>query len=380
VATGEEFRYFKVQVLDNSFLACNNVTGYCNRFIKHEKNSTTMTKRSHSITIRDVARQAGVSVATVSRYTNHRASVSEEIAKRIQQVMQDLNYVPLVAARQLATRKTGTVGLLSFSVGYGFFGPLVAGLEKVLKENGYNLLIATYQGDTGNDITPPIGPQNADGVVVFSNTLCEERLAEWYDAHFPVVLVHRTAPNFLPIPSVNVENTSAAYEIVEHLIQAHGRKQIVFVQAPGYQEDAHCRELAYKSALKAHSISFDPRLIIGGKFDRSETRQAMEKFLANNPPCFDAVFAGDDDLAVSVISALKNAGFNVPEDISVVGFDDQRFAELLVPPLTTVHAPTEEVGRVAGQQMLKLLNGQPADCENVLPTKVVIRQSCGCSI
>ena len=337
-----------------------------------------MTKRSHSITIRDVANQAGVSVATVSRYNNHSASVSNKISTRIQQVMDELNFVPLKAARNLATRKTGTVGLLSFSVEYGFFGPLVAGLEKALKENGYNLLIATYRADMGEDITPPIGPHNADGVVVFSNTLSEERLAEWYGTHFPVVLVHRSAPEGLPIPCVNVENEAASYRIVEHLIEVHGRKQIVFVRSPRYQEDAHCREMAYKAALKAHSIAFDPDLILGGDYNRSEARQAMQNFLTNNPPHFNAVFAGDDDLAVSVISALQSNGIKVPEDVAVVGFDDQRFASLMVPALTTVHAPTEEVGRVAGQQMLKLLEGQEADCMSVLPTRVIYRQSCGC--
>jgi LacI family transcriptional regulator len=338
-----------------------------------------MTKRSHSITIREVARQAGVSVATVSRYINHKAYVSDEIARRIQTVMQELSFVPLGSARNLANGKTGTVGLLSFTLEYHFFSPLVTGLEKTLKENGYNLLVSTYQSDRNNADTPPIGPHNADGVVVFSNTLSEKRLAEWYGMHFPVVLVHRTAPNSLPIPCVNVENRTASYKVVEHLIEAHGRKQIVFLRAPGYQEDARSRELAYKAALKAHSIVFDPNLIIGGNYDRNAARQAMEEFLANNPPSFDAVFAGDDDLAVSVISALKHAGLNIPEDVAVVGFDDQRFARLLVPPLTTVHAPTEEVGRVAGQQLLKLLRGQPADGMTILPTEVVYRQSCGCA-
>jgi len=102
-----------------------------------------MTRRSHSITIRDVAQKAGVSVATVSRYLNQNAPISDEIAKRIQQVMDELDYVPLRAARYLATRKTGTVGLLSFTIEDGFFGPLIAGLEAVLKKSGYNLLIAT---------------------------------------------------------------------------------------------------------------------------------------------------------------------------------------------------------------------------------------------
>jgi LacI family transcriptional regulator len=338
-----------------------------------------MTKRSNSITIRDVAKQAGVSVATVSRLINHTGSVSGETAKRIQDVMQELNYVPLVSARHLATHKMGAVGLLSFSVEYGFFGPLISGLEKVLKENGHNLLLATHRKDSDDGAIPPLGPHNVDGVVVFSDTVNDECLAEWYEMHFPVVLVHRTAPHDLPISCVNVENKHASFQIVEHLIKVHGRRNIVFVRAPGYQEDAHNRELAYKAALKANSIAFDPNLIIGGNYDRSAARQAMEEFLANNPPCFDAVFAGDDDLALNIISALRNAKLNVPEDVSVVGFDDQRLAALLVPPLTTVHAPTEEVGRVAGLQLLRLLQSQPTDCATVLPTEVIIRQSCGCS-
>jgi DNA-binding LacI/PurR family transcriptional regulator len=339
-----------------------------------------MTKRSHSITIRDVAKQAGVSVATVSRYINRNVPVSGEIAKRIQRVMGELDYVPLLAARNLATRKTGMIGLLSFTVEYGFFGPLVAGLEDVLKENGYNLLTATYQADSSDEIAPPIGPHNTDGVVVFSNTLSEERLAQWYAMKFPVVLVHRTSPSSLPIPCVNVENKTASFKLVDHLIEIHGRKRIVFVRTPGYQEDSHYRELGYRAALKAHSIAYDPKLVIGGRYDLKSARQAMENFLSNNPPCFDAVFADNDDLALSVASALQNAGLNVPADVAVVGFDDQRFASLLASPLTTVHAPTEQVGRVAGMQILKLLQGQPADRMTIFPTDVVIRQSCGCSV
>ena len=294
--------------------------------------------------------------------------------------MKELNYVPLEAARHLATHKTGTVGLLSFTVGYSFFGPLVIGLEKALKEKGYNLLIATYTAEADGDVMPPIGPHNADGVVVFSNTLSEERLAEWYGAHFPVVLVHRSAPQDLPIPCVNVENKSVSYEMVKHLIEVHGKEQVLFVRSPGDQEDTTYREMGYKEALEAHSIPFDPNLVIGGDYDRSTARQAIQKFLTNTPPCFNAVFAGDDDLAVSVISALQSVGLKVPEDVAVVGFDDQRFASLVVPALTTVHAPTEEVGRAAGQQMLKLLEGQEADSDLVLPTEVVYRQSCGCSV
>ena len=319
-------------------------------------------------------------MATVSRYINKNAPVSNEISARIQQVMDGLGYVPLLAAQHLATRKTGTVGLLSFTVEYGYFGPLVCGLEEVLKENGYNLLVATFSADRNDKVTPPIGPHNTDGVVVFENTLSEERLAEWYKLQFPTVLVHRTPPASIPIPCVMVENRTSSYNLVEHLIEAHGRRRIVFVCTPDHPEDSHHRELGYKAALKAHSIAYDPNLVIVGKYDRKAARQAIGDFLLNNPPCFDAVFADDDDLAMSVISALQKAGINVPGDVSVVGFDDQRFASLLASPLTTVHAPTEQVGQVAGRQILKLLQGQPADRMTVLPTDVVIRQSCGCSV
>jgi LacI family transcriptional regulator len=291
-----------------------------------------MTKKSHSITIRDVARQSGVSVATVSRYLNHKATVSDVISNRIQQVMQALHYVPLEAARHLATRKTGNIGLLSFTVKSAFFGPLMTGLEKTVKENGYNLMLATLQPDQEEGAAPPFGPQNLDGVVVFTNTISDQQLAEWHDMHFPVVLVHRTAPHSLPIPCVGVENEYASFQLVEHLITVHGRKNIVFLRAPDYQDDARSREKAYKAALKTHSIAFDPHLIIGGNYERSAARQAMEEFLANNPPEFDAVFASDDDLAVSVISALQHAGLKVPEDVAVVGFDDQPLQPCSYPP------------------------------------------------
>jgi LacI family transcriptional regulator len=130
--------------------------------------------------------------------------------------------------------------------------------------------------------------------------------------------------------------------------------------------------------LKAHTIPYDPNLIIGGRYDRQVARQAMTDFLKRNPPPFDAVFASDDDLAMSITGALEDAGMNVPDDVAVVGFDDQRFASLFIPPLTTVRAPTREVGEMAGRQLMRMLQGQPVDQATVLPTSVVIRQSCGC--
>jgi DNA-binding LacI/PurR family transcriptional regulator len=255
---------------------------------------------------------------------------------------------------------------------------LVAGLEQTVKENGYNLLIATYSPDSPNKM-PPIGPHNTDGVIIFANTLEDERLAEWSQVNFPMVLVHRTPPASLHIPTVNVENIHSSRRLVEHLIEDHGRRRIMFLRGPGYQEDAHYRELGYAAALQAHSIPNDPSLIVGGNYDRNDARQALEYFFLNDPPEFDAVFAGDDFLAAGVVSALQNIGMKVPAQVSVVGFDDQRFAALMVPSLTTIHAPTDEVGRKAGQKLLRLLQCQTVEPETILPTNIMIRQSCGCT-
>jgi LacI family transcriptional regulator len=338
-----------------------------------------MTQKSDSITIRDVAKKAGVSVATVSRYLNHKTSVSEEVAGRVQKVMDELEYTPQTAARSLATRKTYTVGLLSNIVQYGFFGPLVGGLEEIVRQNGYNLLIATYHPESGQQYNPPVGPHNTDGVVVFSNTLDDERLVEWYRMEFPVVLAHRTSPAEAPIPYVTIENRVAARKLVGHLIENHGKRRIAFIHGPEEHEDGYLREKGYEEALDRYSVLPDPRLIIRCHGPRETARQTIGDCLDEIQAPFEAVFASDDDIAVSVVGALNDAGLEVPDDVAVVGFDDQHFASLFIPPLTTVRAPTAEVGRSAGRQLMKLLQGEPADQATILPTEVVIRQSCGCA-
>jgi LacI family transcriptional regulator len=337
-----------------------------------------MTKRSHSITIRDVARQANVSVATVSRYINHNTPVSSDVSGRISKVMAELNYSPHAAARHLATQKTGAIGLLLNSMNYDFFAPLLSGLEEVVAQNGYNLLVATYRSEIRLDYPPPIGPHNTDGAVIFADTLSNEQLAQWIEVKFPVVLVHRTPPASLPIPCVTIENKAATRIMIDHLIDVHEKHRIVFMRGPVNQEDSHWREMGYRDSLEAHKIPYDERLILNGEFERDVAYQVMTRFLSQNHAKFDAVFSGDDESAAGVIRALHEAGKSVPKDVAVVGFDDQHFSSFMTPPLTTVQAPTNEVGRTAGWQLFKLLHDQPADPITLLPTAIVIRQSCGC--
>ncbi len=339
-----------------------------------------MTRSRASVTIRDVAREAGVSVATVSRYLNQTGPVSQEVAARLERVMAELNYIPRAAARNLATHKTSTIGLLLSDIGGDFFAPLLRGIEDVLAEHGYDLLISSTKRPLrwrGKQL--PVGPHNTDGILGFAESLDEEHLRQLVALHFPVVLIHRTPPPDLPIPCVTVENKAAARELTSHLIEVHGRRRILFLQGPPEQEDSHWRELGYREALRDHDIPFDPQLMRRGDFDKDIAYQTMREAVQEGL-AFDAVFAGDDESAVGVLLALHELGIAVPETVSVVGFDDQRMAPYLTPPLTTVRAPTEMVGRYAAQRLLEFITqGEVEEQLMLLPTEIVIRRSCGCT-
>lgn len=338
-----------------------------------------MTQRSSSVTIYDVARQAGVSAATVSRYINKNAPVSPEVAERLEKVMIELRFVPHAAARHLASRKTRVVGLLLNNLHNDFFVPLLNGVEAVVRQRGYNLIIATYHADSREQTLPPIGPHNTDGLLVFSDGLVDEDLIDLNSKGFPMVLVHRTPPPETSIPSVTVENTEITRLLVDHLIHVHGKRRILFLRGPLYQEDSTRREMGYKAALQANGIPFDEELILNGEFERNIAYRVMNEFLDREKRvAFDAVFTGDDDAAIGVLKSLHEHRIRIPENVAVIGFDDLGFASFLNPPLTTVRAPTERVGQIATERLFGLLENHPCDDVTVLPTEIIFRRSCGC--
>lgn len=333
--------------------------------------------QTSSPTIRDVARLAGVSVATISRYLNNPAVVSEETGQRVQQAMSTLKYVPNSAARNLANRRTATLGLLLTDIRSDFFTPMLRGIEGITNEEDYHLLISTV-GNQSLPATLPLGPENCDGLIIFLDILAEEQLRQLYEIHFPMVIIYQTPPADLPIPQITIENKSATNKLITHLIEVHHRKNIAFLQGPENNEDSAWRELGYKNALKDHQIPLQTELICTGNFDRKQGYLATKHILQNHPEV-DAIFTGDDETAIGVLKALHELDRRVPEEISVVGFDDQILSPFLVPPLTTIHAPTEEVGITAAKQLIRLIRTGQADPITLLPTDLIIRQSCGCN-
>ena len=329
------------------------------------------------VTINDVAELAGVSIATVSRVLNDTGKVAPKTVERVQTAVKELDYVPHAGARGLAGSRRNTIGLIFPGMGDAFLTELLMGIDQEFTDAGYELFLYStrlrLRDDTKSPI--PLGEHNTDGLIVYANSLDDHEIRRFYDRGFPLVLLHQSAPEGMAIPSVTFENKSGAETAVTHLIEL-GRKRIVYLTGPEGNEDSYWRELGYREALAAHNIPFAPELVAFGEFHDITAEATVEKLLEDRVE-FDAIFAGDDRSARGALLALQKAGRRVPEDVALVGFDDASYARYLSPPLSTVHAPIEDSGRRAAAQIIRLIQGKEADMLTLLPTELVVRQSCG---
>lgn len=333
------------------------------------------------VTIDDVATRAGVSTATVSRVLNGTGPVSETTATRVRDAVTALGYAPHAAARVLASRRTNTIGLVLSEIAGEFFGPMLRGIEAGTRKYGFELLIhCTYQSDSEHPRhIYPLGEHNTDGIIVFVDSLDESELLRLHQRHFPIVLLHRSAPQNTAIPYVGFQNRQGAYQLVEYLIVHRGYRRIAFLAGPPHAEDSYWRQKGYEDALNAHNIQVDPNLIALGDFDERQGQVAVAQLLADGV-VFDAIFAADDESAIGAMAALKHAGLRVPQDVALAGFDDTRLSRYLDPPLTTVRAPIEGAGFEAVTQLVSLIQKGQAASVTLLPTKLVVRRSCGAAV
>jgi len=342
--------------------------------------SPAKTRLKSLVTIDAVAQAAGVSIATVSRVLNQTMPVAEETSVRVLAAVEQLGYIPQTAARHLAQGKTQTIGLVFPDVSNDFFSPLLQSIIDSAAEASYALLIAIRgKGHTSRVQRSTLGKQNTDGLLVFDQSIDEGELRRLHAAHFPVVLLYRSAPEGMSFPCIMIEDRSGARQITDHLIEQHGRRRIAFLRGPAGNEDSLLREQGYREALAAHGIPFDPSLIGDGEFIEGPARATVTRWLAEGLE-FDAIFAGDDGSASGALAALAQAGKRVPQDVALVGFDDAPVARYLIPRLTTVRAPSDRVGRAAILQLIRLIETNEADPVTILPTELVIRQSCGCPV
>jgi LacI family transcriptional regulator len=312
-----------------------------------------------AVKLRDVARQAGVHPATASRALNPetRLLVSEETANRVLAAAAELGYQPNAVARSLRTRRSHTVGVLIPDLNNPLFPPIVRGLEDRLDADGYVALIGNTDGDDARErkVLEQMRARHVDGYALATAHLRNPLLAEAVRAGVPVVLMNRIAEDY-SLPSVTVDNERGVRMLISHLTSL-GHRAIACIAGPQDVSTGLARYRGFQSAMSVAGLEVQPgRVAFARAFSIEEGYRCAREILTAGKGC-TAVAAGNDMLAVGCYLALDEAGLSCPADISVVGFNDMPFIDMLRPPLTTIAFPHYQVGTEAAQLLLERLNG-----------------------
>jgi LacI family transcriptional regulator len=342
-----------------------------------------MSARGGSPTIVDVAREAGVSIKTVSRVLNHEPGVHESTRDQVLKVVEALRYRPKQSARSLAGGRSFLIGLLYYDPSAAFVGSVQQGATLRCRELGYHLVVESLHNDAPDlrqQIDRMVLALRPDGMIL-TPPLCDnpEVLAALRDSGTPCVLMSPER-DLRGVPSVRMDDVHAAEEITNLLISL-GHRRIAFIKGPPDQSASAARYQGFLSALKAHGIEPDAELIQPGAFTFESGRDAAHQLLSRRQHP-TAVFASNDDMALGVLAAAQRLGLAVPGELSVAGFDDSPAAALVWPPLTTVRQPVAEMARAAVEM---LVTGPPTatDCaaddeaalHKVLAHELVVRDS-----
>lgn len=327
-------------------------------------------------TIKDVAREASVSVATVSRVFNDAAVVRAETAQRIRDVAAALRYAPHGGARSLITKRTSTIGVLLPDLFGEFFSELIHGIDVTARREGYHILVSrSWEGRTEIEEAMRAMRGRVDGVLVMSPDIDADSLLN-IPASLPVVLICSPVSGF-PADSVVIENFRGAKEMVRHLISL-GHKRIAIVKGAAGNYDAAERLRGYRAALKEAGIEPARELEQGGDFTEAGGYAAAVDLLALDPRP-TAIFAANDSMAIGVLSALRESGVGVPDEIAVSGFDDIPLARYMDPPLSSVRVAIADLGSRAVEILLHAITHKTARAprRERVSTELVIRQSTG---
>ncbi|MGJ7903271.1 LacI family DNA-binding transcriptional regulator [Lysobacter sp. 1R34A] len=311
-----------------------------------------------SVTIKDVARAAQVSVATVSRTLNGHGNVAEEVRRRVLAVAQDLRYTPHAAARSLSSRRTHTLGVVLPDLHGEFFSELVRGVDQIAREHRLHLLVSSYHGRPEEQAAALRAMRGrVDGLLVMSPYVAAQApIVDELDAAMPIVLINTQSavPGLL---SLSVDNYGGAQAMVEHLVDC-GHRRIAFIAGPEDNFDAHERLRGYRDAL-ARRLPDAQEWVLPGQFDEASGHRAGQALLAA-PHRPDAVFAANDMMALGCLFSFVQAGLKVPDDIAVAGFDDIPLARYVHPTLTTMRVNIAELGARAARLLLTQLGTEAA--------------------
>ena len=327
------------------------------------------------VTIQDVARESHVAISTVSNVLNNVGNVSEETTRKVLETVERLKYVPNVNAKYLKSSKKNTVGLFLSSVQGDFYRQLIQAVHLQCKINGYILNIYVSNENTSEEIYSMILSSGVEGAIIMNDGLSDSYIERLERINMPIVFIDREYKSER-VSSVVIDNRSGARQAVEYLIKL-GHKRIGYVHGvPNFDEKA--RYEAYEDTMRQYGLEIDERFILNGYFEEAVAYSEMYLMLARGRELPDAFFCANDEMAWGCIRAMKNMGVQIPDQVSVIGFDDTILAQYYRPGLTTIHSPVVELGSKSATEVIRLVRREGADEGTSIRLKpeLVLRESC----
>ncbi|WP_332697596.1 catabolite control protein A [Halalkalibacter lacteus] len=327
-------------------------------------------------TIYDVAREAGVSMATVSRVVNGNPNVKPATRKKVLEAIERLGYRPNAVARGLASKKTTTVGVIIPDISSIFFAELARGIEDIATMYKYNIILCNSDQNKDKEIhlINTLLEKQVDGIVFMGGHITEEHVEQFKRSPVPVVLAATLDANS-EVPSVNIDYRQAVHDAITTIIE-RGHTRIGMLS--GTLDDpvnGYLKFLGYREALEGAGLTFNEELVVIGDYTYDSGIDAMQSFLElEEKPT--AIFASTDEMALGVIHGAQDRGYSIPNDFEVLGFDNTRLATMVRPTLSTVVQPMYDIGAVSMRLLTKLMNKEEvSDHIVVLPHRIEFRQS-----
>lgn len=319
------------------------------------------------VTIKDVAEKAGVTVTTVSRILNNRGSISENTRKKVYAVMEELNYQPNELARALFRKKSNIIGLIIPNVSHPFFAELSSYIESYAYENGYKILLCNSYSDTAKEkeYIDMLKRSQVDGIIMGSHSL---ETSEYVGTKLPIVTIDRILSD--KIPYISSDNYAGGL-LATRLLIDKGCKRIAHVSGPlSLNTPANKRYEAFSCITKESGIE---TVLLEVKLDGFEGYKSKLEKLFKDYPDIDGIFASSDIIGATAIIVGSSLGKRIPEDLKIVGYDDILNASLIIPGLTTIKQPIEEMGKLAVHLIIEQIEKKEVDAEYILPIKLIER-------
>ncbi len=331
-------------------------------------------------TIYDIAKRAGVSVTTVSKVLNQYPDVSEKTRSRVLEITKELGYHPNAVARGLATKRSMTIGVfvednVNSGLRHPFFHEVLAQFKDVIGSEGYDLIIFANSlfRESSSDYVAHARNRNVDGIMLFGLPRSDPGLVPLSQSQIPCICIDLdlTGPRVTYITSDNVGGATRA---VEYLL-AEGHRKIAFIGDPFSAKPGHDRMIGYQETLFKHRVPYRSDWVVSGDYSEVDGYRAAKRLLAlDDRPT--AMFCISDMMALGAMRAIREEGYRVPEDISIVGFDDINLASYATPPLTTVRQNTVELGNLAAQELMNLIfMPERAPSVTTIETELMVRQT-----